>query len=441
MAINRRKFIKVFGNTAAGKVILGPIAGSLLSQTSNAQNAAPAKFIAFITPIGHHENWMPKDTPTGRGAPIGELGDLAQSLNPYKQRLTYIRNMWSVLKHFGNDGAHRAGYPASTTGHINKALDPSPALGPSIDQHLINGWNAQGQSLHVNPGGIGNAKSFVSWKGANRPINPSRNPRLLFDATFKNLSNNGNSAEMNAIRERGNSLLDVWTEEIAALKSSLSADHRSALDAHLTQLNELEKNINRTIDDGCKKPSTINSDQFYRDTANNYPVIGRHFIDIIASAFSCGLHRTATIAWNSAGGNIRHKWISGINEGHHSISHAADRVASRLQLAKIDQWYTEQFAYLLKKLTELNTGESKLLDSTLIYWGTETGDVRSHSGGGMRLLLAGNYNNYFKNGVYLGKQGLPVNNLLAEIATGLGVPTEKFGNPEFATGPLYDLRA
>lgn len=442
MSINRRRFVKALGGTLAGRMLLGPTAGALLAQEANAQNAAQPKFISWVTPIGHHTDWTPVTGSSGNGTGNMTMGALSQSLAPYKDQLMYFQNMWSVLKHYSNSGAHKAGYPAATTGDVDFSLNPSPSSHVSIDQYLIKGWGAQGQSLEMNVGGANDYRAYTSWSGRAQPVLPSKNPRGLFDITFRGLSN-GNAEQATATRARGQSLLDVWTQEIKQLESTLSADHRSALDAHLTHLNQLEKSLNEVAESVCSKPENMQASEFYRDVASNYPTIGRHFIDIIVAAFSCGIRRTAALSWSHAGGNIRHnRWISGVeNRGHHSISHDGNRTRSIEQCGLIGQWYTEQFSYLLESLNSIDTGSGSLLDSTLVYWGTELGNVRSHSGANMRLLVAGNYNNYFKTGRYYNLNQVPVNNLMAELCTGLGVQTQKFGNTNFCTGNLPNIRA
>ena len=46
------------------------------------------------------------------------------------------------------------------------------------------------------------------------------------------------------------------------------------------------------------------------------------------------------------------RWI-GVNEGHHSLSHKPDKdKESQDKLIRINKWFCEQLAYLVKKLSE-----------------------------------------------------------------------------------------
>ena len=431
----RRRFITHFSGTVAGRCLLGPVAGSLAAGKAWAQEEAAPKFASFITPLGRHADWLPEGT--------GQLNSFPTESKPLEEHandITIIKDANSILRHFNGSGAHNAGYPAATTGHTNHTADnggPAPALGPSIDQHLIQGWNDGAQSLQLGVLPSGGNDSIISWAGANKPLAPERNARRIYDTIFQSLS--GSTEEQDAIRFREQSILDHWVKELQQLQADLGSVHREVFEQHLTNIEEIERRLNENIEgNGSACGATLditNNDNFYTQN-DSYPEIGRQMMDIIALAFSCGQYRTASLAWSDAGSFIVPRWVLGASaRAHHTITHAADAAQAWEDISKIDVWYNEQFAYLVDKLAQtLDQQGGRLLDSTILYWASETNHARSHSGAGLEIVLAGNYKNKLRNGILVDHNNRPLNDILSTVANVLDVPTGRFGNTDFSTG-------
>lgn len=441
MNIQRRRFITQFATTAAGRCLLGPVAASLASGNAWAQQEAAPKFAAFITPLGRHRDWLPDGT--------GQFSDFTTESKPLEKHasdITIVKETNSILRHFGADGAHRAGYPGATTGHVDPdATDvdgPVPGLGPSIDQHLIQGWGNGAQSLQLGVLPSGGNDSILSWAGDRNPLTPERNARRVYDTVFQSLS--GSAQEQAAIRFRDQSILDQWTKELQQLKADLGSVHREVFDQHLTHIEEIEKRLNENLTESgsasCAASLNITNDDNFYTQNDSYPEIGKQMMDIIALAFACGQHQTATLAWSDAGSFVVPRWVLGANaRNHHTITHAADVDQAWDDLSKIEIWYNEQFSYLIDKLAQtLDLQGGRLLDSTILYWTSETGSARSHSGAALSAVFAGNYKNRLRNGVLLDHDRQPLNDILSTIATVLDVPTNKFGNTDFSTGQHFN---
>ena len=75
------------------------------------------------------------------------------------------------------------------------------------------------------------------------------------------------------------------------------------------------------------------------------------------------------------------RWL-GVTEGHHELSHNPDSdQKSQEKLIRINKWYCEQMAYLVKRLAETPEpgGSGSLLDNTLVIWTNELGKGNSHT--------------------------------------------------------------
>ncbi len=139
----------------------------------------------------------------------------------------------------------------------------------------------------------------------------------------------------------------------------------------------------------------------------------------------------------------------------------SDRAAAHGQrvvwdkLTKINTFYAEEFAYLLKRLKETPVaGGGTLLDQALIVWGTEVDNGSSHdhfdmpfvlAGGGAGKLNRGTVVDYprsinFGGAQYTNPAGLRYHaDLLLTIAKILNVPLTAIGPAAYDTGTLNEL--
>jgi hypothetical protein len=134
------------------------------------------------------------------------------------------------------------------------------------------------------------------------------------------------------------------------------------------------------------------------------------------------------------------RWL-GVTEGHHELSHEPDsNVRAQEKLTKINQWFSEQLAYLAKRLAETpEPGGGTLLDNTLIVWTNELGKGNSHTLDNIPFVLVGNGLD-FQMGRSVKYPKVSHNRLLLALAHGFGHRIDKFGNPDFCSGgPLHNL--
>lgn len=70
-------------------------------------------------------------------------------------------------------------------------------------------------------------------------------------------------------------------------------------------------------------------------------------------------------------------------------------------MLKINVWYAEPFAYLLKKLDSIPEGDGTVLDNTLVLWGNELGKGNSHTRREVPFVLAGKAGGILRTGRYV----------------------------------------
>src|SRR5260370_38508892 len=78
-------------------------------------------------------------------------------------------------------------------------------------------------------------------------------------------------------------------------------------------------------------------------------------------------------------GNNRPDHNTGISDEHHSITHLQDDPVKIANVAKIDAYLVQTFAYFLQKLKDTPDGDGNLLDHSLILYGSGLGDANVHT--------------------------------------------------------------
>jgi hypothetical protein len=174
---------------------------------------------------------------------------------------------------------------------------------------------------------------------------------------------------------------------------------------------------------------------------DNMPAISKMQIDLMINSFIGDFARVATLQFTNSVGQARMRWI-GVDDGHHSLSHEGDdNKQAQDKLTKINQWYCEQLAYLVKRLAETPEpgGWGSLLDNTLIVWTNELGKGNSHTLNDIPFVLVGNGLD-LRMGRSLRYRNVPHNRLLMSLAHGFGHCIESFGIDDYCKdGPLTDL--
>jgi hypothetical protein len=159
-------------------------------------------------------------------------------------------------------------------------------------------------------------------------------------------------------------------------------------------------------------------------------------MDMQVIAFQTDMTRVISFMLGRAGSNRPYRNI-GISDGHHSITHHQNDPVKIANVAKIDAYLVETFAYFLQKLKDTPDGDGNLLDHSLILYGSGLGDANIHTHHELPTAVAGGGCGQLKGGRHLKyAKDTPLNNLLVSLLHKGGVQTDNFGD---ATGELEHL--
>ena len=409
--------------------------------TPRGSSDTPLRMAALFVPNGvRKDQW----TPQGVGRDF-ELSPTLQPLEPLKQQLLVLTNLWNQASDFG-DGHYvkTSGFLTCTT--INKSLGIDlNCNGRSMDQvaadhsgqftplpSLELGMDPVSTGVDTNVGYTRVYGSHIAWSGPTSPLARELNPALVFDRMFRA----ANPSSENSQRDR--KLLDRVLDDAAQLKRRLGASDRHRVDEYLQSVRSIEKRLSRHQSDATKVWQPLApldaSQRPSADQPDGYPERVRLMLDMIALAFQTDTTRVCTFMFGNAVSGRNFSFLDGVDGGHHDTSHHQNDEDKLRQYQLINQWHVEQYAYLLDKLQNMPERDGTVLDNSMILYGSGLRDGNSHSPHNLPILLGGTGGGRIATGQHLEfGRDTPLANLYLALLQAFGNDLPRFAD---STEPL-----
>lgn len=271
------------------------------------------------------------------------------------------------------------------------------AGGPTIDQVIADtmGGETAVRSVQVRvskrestDGDGGTTVTALSHRGSPgnlTPQIPQENPVEVFDYLFGNFTPGLDD------RTERTHVLDAVKGDVERLKMRLGTVDRQRLDAHLTNIDELQAKIN-AMPPSCQLPATpseTNTDAGGREPISS--VVEAH-AQLIAYAFACDITRVGSFLFKKFVSSTVFDEIDA-SEAHHSASHNGPNDGN--WIAGIEYSMT-QFSRVMQILMDTPDGAGNLLDSTIVYASTDCSTGSSHSIERQPIILVGHGRNYLQ---------------------------------------------
>jgi hypothetical protein len=261
------------------------------------------------------------------------------------------------------------------------------------------------------------------------PIHPEPNPYTMFDNLYANLG--VDQAELDRLRARKQSVLDVVQTQLGGLQPKVAAHDRMKIEAHLDAVRAIENRLDADFS-ACQPPEM--GSQLDINSNANFPTVGDLQLQLMVSALACDVTRFASFQWSRGFSGVRHEWIGKV-EGHHTYSHNGQEFNN----TDIDRWYAERFRDLILYLKSYPEGNGTLLDNTLVVWGREI-PTPGHFGLPFPMVIAGGGAGRIPTGRYLDYGDTPHSALLVSVCNAMGMPeVTSVGTIDPDTGPLPGL--
>jgi hypothetical protein len=447
LRISRRAVLKGLG-TMVALPWLEAMTPALSLAGGTTAKPAPRRMAFIYIPNGVH---MATWTPSAEGSNFA-LPPTLEPLQAFKDRLMVLTGLTLNTARPNGDGPgdHARAMSAFLTGRqAKKTHGADIRIGISADQMAAQkvGDKTRFPSLELgierglNSGNCDSGYSCaysanISWRTEATPMAKEINPRLVFERLFAGQVK-GEAESARAKRERYQlSVLDFVMEDASALKNRLGVRDQRKLDEYLSAVRELELRLARTApsagDGAAKVKRPVGIPPEFQDHA-------RLMTDMLVLAFQGDLTRIATFVFANDGSNRSYRPI-GVPEGHHDLSHHGNAKAKQEKLQKINTFHINQLAYLLGKLRAVQEGESNLLDSSMIVYGSGISDGNRHNHDDLPILLAGGGGGALKTGRHvLYPRETPLTNLYVTMLEVMGAHVDSFGDSKGRLSGVTEL--
>ncbi|QJW99300.1 DUF1552 domain-containing protein [Frigoriglobus tundricola] len=420
--LSRRTFLRGVGVTMALPWLESvPVWGD--DKPRNTSSEPPVRFAVLFSGNGYHsKEWWAK----GEGKAM-ELGKVLDPLKPHREKLLFLRGLY-------NQEALIGGIHSCQTGNLLTGAHLAPAgeikSGISCDQllaektkgqtkvpSLVLGTEPSIAAIHKNYSMI--YSSHISWSSPTTPTPLELYPALAFDRLFRD-----------EVGKADKSVLDAVREDATSYKNKVSTADQRRLDEYLSSVREVEQRIEQAGKNGRLQGwrPTLEKPDMKRPADGIPQDIDQHMrlmCDILVLAFRTDTTRVCTLKLNNDHSSLRFPHLKVDYMIHHLLSHT-----DGADWLKVNQFFTQQLAYIADKLDAVNEGGRTLLDNSMILFCSSmmTGN---HNNDQLPVVMVGRGGGQIKTGRvldYLGKPNRKMCSLYLSLMEKAGVRLKEFGD-------------
>lgn len=414
--LNRRTLLRGTGAAIALPMLeaMGPLRA--------ADNKPAMRLMCVGNPLGMlPEAFFPKSTGAGY-----EMTELLQPLARHRKDFT-------IFSHLDHDvaGGHRAVH-SFLSGIKDQDATSWPSRNISLDQRAAEfvGAKTRFPSIVASVGGAeGDMAPQMSWtrNGVNIPpiVRASELFRGLFvadDAAARKKTADGYDVN--------GSILDAVREQASTLRRDLGKLDRDKLDEYLTSVREVERKIG-TATGWLDTPKPKVAMKMPEDGPFTESLAA--FFELMLLAIQTDSTRVGVL---EIPGVIDTQNL-GLTGAYHGFSHHGKAEVLQKGLTIIEKFQMTHLAKFLDRLESITDSDgARMLDRTMVLFGSGMGNGSSHSNHDLPILVAGGGFRHGEHKAYSRDRRVPLCNLFTTLLQKFGVETDKFNK---ASGTLGDF--
>jgi hypothetical protein len=413
----RRRFLRGLGVTLAM-----PVLECMTPVFSRAEQSQPPKRMLLISNnLGVlPQHFFPKTKGPG------------YSISPYLKELAAFRSDFTVCSGLS--------HPAVTGGHSTENCFLTAAPDPtrsgfrntiSLDQTVAGALGHHTRFPTLNLGvNIDKANRSLSWTRDGVLLPAEDSPAALFRKMFLQGDSKEIARSLQRLQDR-RSVLDVLSEDMRGFQRGLAAPDRSRMDQYLTSVRELEQRltVSGEWEQKPKAATTTPEPKDIPDKAKFFPKI-QLMLDMARLAFESDSTRVITLMVDGFATPVfeldDHQRT---RDGYHNLSHHGQSRDKLAELEKVDLQQMRHLRDLIASLAATHTPDAaRLLDHTMVLYGSNLGDANVHNCTNLPILLAGGG---FKHGQHLAfdtTHNKPLCHLFVSMLQNMGIETTSFGS-------------
>lgn len=360
-------------------------------------------------------------------------------LSPYLTELAEFRNDFTVfsgLSHPDVEGGHSTencfltGARSPTRSGFRNTI--------SLDQFAAEKLGQLTRFPTLNLGvNIDKANRSLSWTRDGVLLPAEDSASTLFSKMFVQGNKAAVARKLHRLNERG-SILDTLLDDTRQFSRRLGSNDRSRLNQYVTSVREVEQRI-QTAREWEHRPKTATTESMPDDITDKQLFFKKFelMLSIARLAFESDSTRIVTLMVDAfATPSFKLHDDQNTTDGYHNLSHHGQAEGKVKQLQDADRQQMSLLRSLLQELSEQKEDGDRLLDRTMVLFGSNMGNSNTHDNTNLPVILAGGD---FKHGQHLAfnrENNKPLSNLYVNMLQRLGVDTDEFAT---STGTVSGL--
>ena len=380
------------------------------------------------------------------------LGVLPKQFFPSTAGKSYELSPYlSVLQEFRNDFTVFSGlsHPAVHGGHSTENCFLTAARGPtrsgfrnsiSLDQLAAERLGPVTRFPTLNLGvNIDKANRSLAWTRDGMLLPAEDRPSELFRRMFVQGNPQETALQLHRLEERG-SILDTIQEDANRLNRRSGPADRDRIDQYFTSIRDVERQLHAAREWELRpKPVTNHSEPEDIEDVKQFIPRFRLMLSMAQLAFESDSTRIVTLMADAFATPVfQLNEDQQTTDGYHNLSHHGQAEEKLKQLEAVDLQQMGLLKDLLTSLSDSREDDQRLLDHTMILYGSNMGDSNTHDNTNLPVLLAGGG---FRHGQHLAfsrENNTPLSNLFVSMLQNLDIESDQFGS---STGTLTGLES
>lgn len=434
--LTRRSMMRGLLAGGVGATVGVPLLDCFLNENGTAMadgQKLPIRFGTYFWGLGLTHGpgrWVPSKTGAG------------YELLPETASLKGLEHKTSILSGFR---VHLDGRPniQHHTGNGAILTGIAPSIGgafdyPSFDTAMADeiGGGTRFRSIELSPFGTNVSYSTRTGKSFSTP---ETSPMSLYTRLFGEGFQDPNADTWTPSKEAmlRKSVLSAVTEQRQSLVAQVGSADKARLDQYFTSLRQMEEQLSNELTkpakcESCVVPAapdeTARSGEITKVNSNN-----KIMADLMAMALACNQTKIFNVAHTNAGSSA---FLPGDPSIYHLHTHdeAVDaKLGYQVTAAKLAALHFQGYSDFVRALDQIKEGDGTLLDNSLVFGFSDTGNARTHSTDNIPLFLAGKAGGKHKAGQHIAGGGEPVSRASLTAQQLVGMPIGEFGHGAMKT--------
>jgi hypothetical protein len=338
-------------------------------------------------------------------------------------------------------------HPDVNGGHSAENCFLTAARGPtksgfrnqiSMDQFAVEKLGQLTRFPTLNLGvNIDKANRSLSWTRDGVLLPAEDSAPSLFRRMFVQGDPEAVKRQLNRLDERG-SILDTLLDHTKRFSRNLGSNDRARLDQYLTSVREVEERL-LTAREWELKPKPVTTLPEPEDIRDKKLIFDKLelMLSMAQLAFESDSTRIITLMVDAfATPAFKIHDDENTTEGYHGLSHHGQAPAKVRQLEEADHQQMVILRKLIQRLASKREDADRLLDRTMVLFGSNMGDANKHDNTNLPIILAGGGFKHGQHHAFKQDNNKPLSNLFVTMLQRLGVEAASFGS---SSGTLNEI--